>query len=686
MRLADRFQHAWNAFRNRDPTVEYREPYIGAVSSFRPDRTRLTKGNERTIVTAVLNRIALDCSAIQIEHVRLDENGRFVEVISSGLNNCLTLDANRDQTGRAFIHDTVLSMLDEGCVALVPVDTDVDLSKTGSFDILTMRTGKILEWYPNYVRVRVYNENSGEREDIFISKDAVAIVENPFHAILNEPNSTAQRLLRKLSLMDSVDEQAGSGKLDLLIQLPYTIKTDTRRDQAERRRKDIEMQLEGSRYGIAYIDSTEKVTQLNRSVENNILKSVEYLTNLLYSQLGITAEIMNGTADEKAMLNYSNRVIEPIMSAITDELKRKFLTKTARSQRQSIMFFRDPFRLVPVNDIAEIADKFTRNEIMTSNEIRQIIGMKPSSDPEADRLRNKNLNPQDSESLSEEEPPESDDENLIDDMTPDEYSEAFQALDDFDSQIDEIEEEFDEEIGDTDTDDEEELAEAEAEEGLLHYASPYYDPVKAHEYYMRTRELKGRRSTAGLNDSGKAAVKYVKEQLTAERKAKVKESKEQTNSAIDTLRTQKKAKVEEYKNEMSGKIESLRAKLKKMSKQEKAQKKEQIYEEIAKLREDNKAERTRLSEELKKASSDLRASHKETAAALKEEYDQKYEEELAKIKADSSMKKTKKSGKKKSSGSSKSKSSKSKKSGGIKYLPGKSRRQIAQEKYGTAGK
>lgn len=390
MGISDRLQHAWNAFMNRDPTYNYQD--LGNSYSIRPDRPRFTRGNERSIVTSVYNRIALDVSAISIQHVRLDDNGRFKEQMNTSLNSCLTLSANTDQTGRAFIQDAVMSMLDEGCVAIVPIDTTTDPDISDSYDILTMRTAKILDWYPNHVRIRVYNEKTGRQEETIVPKKMVAIVENPLYAVINEPNSTMQRLVRKLSLLDVTDEQTASGKLDLIIQLPYIIKTEARRQQAEERRKSIEMQLAGSKYGIAYTDGTERITQLNRSIENNLMKQIEYLTSMLYSQLGITQSILDGTADEKTMLNYYSRTIEPIISAIVDEMKRKFLTKTARSQHQSIAFFRDPFKLVPVNDIAEIADKFTRNEIMTSNEIRQIVGMKPSNDPKADKLINSNLN------------------------------------------------------------------------------------------------------------------------------------------------------------------------------------------------------------------------------------------------------------------------------------------------------
>jgi hypothetical protein len=402
MSFGSRLKHAWNAFTG-NIQMNYRD--LGMSYSYRADRPRMSRGNERSIVTSVYNRIALDVAALNVQHVRLDENGRFLSVIDDGLNNCLTLEANVDQTARSFIQDVVISMFDEGSVAIVPVDTTTDPNVSGSYDIQSLRVGQILDWYPQYIRTRVYNEQTGRKEDIVVPKSAVAIIENPLYAVINEPNSTMQRLIRKLNLLDVIDEQSGSGKLDLIIQLPYVIKTEARRQQAENRRKDIESQLSGSKYGIAYTDGTEHITQLNRSVNNNLMSQIEYLTSMLYSQLGITQSILDGTADEKTMLNYNNRTIEPIISAIVDEMKRKFLTQTARSQRQSISFFRDPFKLVPVNEIAEIADKFTRNEIMTSNEIRQVVGMKPSDDQRADELRNKNLSePSGSDQQSEEAP------------------------------------------------------------------------------------------------------------------------------------------------------------------------------------------------------------------------------------------------------------------------------------------
>lgn len=397
--LMNRLQHAWNAFRNnRDPTDDLKAIYgnpnpmtIGYASSSRPDRVRLTKGKERSIVTAIYNRIAVDTAAVKIQHVRVNENDRYKETIRSGLNECLTLNANTDQTGRQLIQDAVMSMFDEGCVALVPVDTDINPTLSGGYDVLSIRTAKVTQWYPDAVRVLLFNEKKGIKEEIVLPKSTVAIIENPFYAVMNEPSSTLQRLLRKLVLKDMIDENSGANQFNMVVQLPYTVKTDTRMAEAEKRRKKIEEQLVESKYGIAYIDATEKITQLNRPLENNLLDQIRDLTNQLYSQLGLTAEIINGTADEKAMLNYYNRVIEPILAALCDEMRRKFLTKTGRTQGQSIMYFQDHFKLVPVNNIADIADKFTRNEIMTANEIRSVIGMKPSDDPKADELRNSNM-------------------------------------------------------------------------------------------------------------------------------------------------------------------------------------------------------------------------------------------------------------------------------------------------------
>ena len=391
MGLTSRIQNAWNAFMNRSPT-NFRGWEYGMSYSNRPDRMRVISGNERTIINAIENKIAVDVAGIKIVHARLDDNDRFKEVIPSSLNYCMSTSANIDQTGRAFFQDVAMSLLDEGCIAVVPVDTDIDPDSTESYKILSMRVGKITQWFPYHVKVKLFNERMGRYDEVVLSKENVAIIENPFYAIMNEPNSTLKRLVRKLVLLDAIDEQSGSGKLNMIIQLPYVVKTEQQRTQAESRRKEIEMQLTQSKYGIAYADGTEKIVQLNRSLENNLLAQIEYLTSMLFSQLGITEEVLNGTADEKTMLNYNNRIIEPIVSAITDEFERKFLTQTARSQHQAIMFFREPFKLVPVNDLAEIADKFTRNAILSSNEMRGLIGFKPVDDPKADELRNKNLN------------------------------------------------------------------------------------------------------------------------------------------------------------------------------------------------------------------------------------------------------------------------------------------------------
>lgn len=419
MNIGSRLKHAWNAFLNRDPP---RRGYYGGGYSYRPDRMRYSRGSERTIINAICNRIALDAASITINHVRLDENNRFDEIIDSGLNYCLTEEANTDQTGRGLIQDIVMTFLEEGVAAVVPEKTDFDPRYSNSYEIYSMRVGVPVEWYPNHVRVRMFNELTGQREEITFPKKMVALIENPFYSVMNAPNSTMQQLVRKLTLLDVVDEQAGSGKLDMIIQLPYVIKSQSRREQAEQRRSDIEKQLSGSKYGIAYTDGTERIVQLNRSLENNILKSIEYLMNMVYSQLGVTQEILNGTADEKTMNNYMNRIIEPVVSAIADEFKRKFLTKTARTQGQSIMFFRDPFRLAPVSMIAEMADKFTRNEIMTPNEFRQMIGMKPSKDPKSDQLANRNIAQADAEM------PVQGEENYADEQGYDDYADQQEGV------------------------------------------------------------------------------------------------------------------------------------------------------------------------------------------------------------------------------------------------------------------
>ena len=647
MGFIDRLQHGWNAFMNKDPTRNYYD--TGPGYSYRPDRPRLTRGNERTIVTSIFNRIALDVASLNITHCKVDENGRYVSSIDSSLNNCLNLEANLDQTGRAFIQDVVISMFDEGCVAVVPVDTSIDPEVSGSYNVESMRTGKILEWYPKHVKVRVYNENTGIKEDIKLPKSSVSIIENPLFAVVNEPNSTLQRLMRKLALLDVVDEQTSAGKLDMIIQLPYTIKSEARRTQAEARRKDIEMQLTNTKYGIAYVDATEKITQLNRPLENNLMKQIEYLTNMLYSQLGITQTILDGTADEQTLLNYHSRTIEPIASAIVDEMKRKFLTKTARTQKQTITFFRDPFKLVPVNNIADIADKFTRNEVLTSNEIRQIIGFKPSSDPKADELRNSNLNHPDENGNQGQKQGQGLPEQL--NQGNGEYEQAMGDLDELDAQLDDLESSL-------------------PDESLKHYASPYYDPVKAHEYYMKNRELKGensRKSTAGLNDEGKAVARYVKNQLDTERKSKVDAHNNQTQAQIDvkknnmdsTINAKKKnmiASIESHKTQTKEKIEKLREELKGMSMDDWNKYAERIQSEIAKLRESNDTIRAKLQAEYssesanlrtayKNDSTNLRSAHKIETARLSKEYEEKYKSELDKLKSDAKYIKVPKSSK-----------------------------------------
>lgn len=429
--LTTRLKHAWNAFNGRNH--EAPETPVGSVATYgyhKPDRLRLRVSNERSIVSSVYTRISVDVSAQPIRHVRLDENKRYKEDIDSGLNYCLTMEPNLDQGPRAFIQDAVLTLFDKGTIAIVPIETSINPDVTGGFDIRNLRVGEITDWYPEHVRVNVYNEKLGKREDLVLGKRYVAIVENPLYSVMNEPNSTLQRLITKLNLLDQVDAQSSSGKLDLIIQLPYTIKSEARRQQAQQRREDIEFQLKGSQYGIAYADATEKITQLNRPAENNLLKQVEYLTELLYSQLGLTEEVMNGTADEKAMLNYMNRTIEPILDAIVQSMRRSFLTKTAQTQGQTIMVFTNPFRLVPINDMAEIADKFTRNEILTSNEVRQILGIKPANDPKADKLQNSNM-PQAEEATGEVEP-----------QVDEEAEQAHSALDEAEQTIDQALKEF----------------------------------------------------------------------------------------------------------------------------------------------------------------------------------------------------------------------------------------------------
>lgn len=607
MALMSRFSTAFRAFFGREPTTTNRNPYTSSGYAYRPDRLRLSRGNERSIITAIYNRIAIDAAAIDIRHVRLDSSGRYIEDIQSPLQNCLTLEANLDQSAREFRQDVYMSMMDEGCVAIVPILTDKDPDE-GTFEIYTMRTGKITEWFPKDVRVKVYNEDVGRQEENTTSKLNVAIIENPLYAVMNEHNSTMQRLARKLLLLDVVDEQTSSGKLDLIIQLPYVIKTTGKKEQAMERRTELENQLTNSKYGIGYTDGSEKITQLNRPIENNLMTQIEYLIKMAYSQLGITTSIMDGTADEATMLNYYNRTIEPFVAAVVDNTKRKFLSQTARTRLESIVFFRDPFKLVPINSLAEIADKFSRNAIVSTNEFRQVIGMKPSKDPKADELSNKNISEPAQTSKTELPVAEKQaigtqtDTPVINTgpITLEEFLSSINSLDSFDNELSLLEEDM-------------------ANDDVKHYSSELYDPVKAHEYYEKTKELKGRTSTSGLNETGKAAAKYVKEQLKTEKKTKVEAEKISVKQEIESFKTQMQAKIDSIKNV-----------LKNMSTENKALYREDIKIEIAALRDDNAQMRVSLQEEFKC-----------TKADLKEVYDEKYVQELSKIKDTSSMVKKK---------------------------------------------
>lgn len=611
--LGSRLKNAWNVFMNRDPTKEFQNG--GEVSYYRPDRPRLTRGNERSIVTSVINRIAMDAAAINIRHAQLDGSQRYLRDMDSGLNRCLNLEANVDQTGRALRQDIYMSMMDEGCVAVVPVETNDDPDETDGYEILSLRTGKITAWMPQHVRVRLYDERTGKREEVTVPKKTVAIVENPLYAVMNEPNSTMQRLMRKLALLDVIDEQNSSGKLDLIIQLPYVIKTEAKRQQAENRRKDIEQQLAGSKYGIAYTDGTEKITQLNRSLENNLMAQIEYLTSMLYSQLGITKEIMDGTATEEVMLNYNNRTIEPLVSAVADEMKRKFLTKTARTQGKSVVFFRDPFKLVPVGKLAETADKFTRNEIMTSNEFRQVIGLKPSSDPKADQLRNSNLNQAEPGTEGE---------------SQEDLQARLQELDEADADLNDME-------ADLAHSDEE----TEEEDELSHYASPYYDPVKAHEYYMKTRELKGRKtSTAGLNDEGKGAATYVKGQIEGERKLRTEAANTTRRQNLESATEKARTAINTGAASTRRKVNDLRHKLSRMSKAEKLLNKGRIQSEIDTLREENSRERRQIQVQLQNYGKVENLKYQNEAKRLSNWAEETYDEQLGKIQGEKSFQKT----------------------------------------------
>lgn len=653
--FGERLKHAWNVFKNRDPTDLWQD--VGVSSFYRPDRLRMRYGGEKTIINSIYNRIATDAAAIHIQHARLDENGRFVETIRSGLNNCLTVEANIDQSGRAFIQDAVLTMLDEGVIALVPVETTFNPDATKSYDINTMRVGKIVEWYPQHVKVNLYNEATGQREDILVPKKTAAIVENPFYAVMNDQNSTMQRLIRKLSLLDAVDEQSSAGKLDMIIQLPYAIKTELQKKQADNRRDMIEKQLAGSKYGIAYSDATEKIIQLNRPLENNLLSQIEFLTKTALSQLGMDESILNCTADEKTMLRYYDGIVEPIVAALCDNMKRTFLTKTARTQNQSIIYWRDPFKLVPVTDLAGIANAFTRNEILTSNEIRSLIGMKPSDEPSADELRNKNLYDESAEGAVETaataelpEPGTKEWRSMVGSMSEEEYLEFVKNADEIDEMLDDLEDELNGTV----------------KHGAL--GEYTYDASDAqskynHEYYEAHKQLKSRRSTSGLNEAGREQAWLTKERLTDERKKLIDDHKSQRDINIDNNNEARQRTIEannetrkqllsEQQNYTKTRIEQIRAILKQMSPERKKLEKDWMQAEIDQLREQNKKQKeairedfkgrnTSIREETKTKNTELREDHKKYSKETKEKYDNMYLEELDRIKADPKFQKYK---------------------------------------------
>ncbi len=537
MKLTDRLSHAWNAFQNKDPTPNSVQVLERGYFT-RPDRRRLSIGADHTIISAIYNRIAIDVSAIDIEHVKVDENENFVEKVKdSSLNYIFSTEANIDQTSREFIRDAVLSMFDEGCVALVPTDTNTVPKITGAFEIEAIRTGKITQWYPESVEVEVYNQKTGEKEKVRMPKRTVAIIENPLYTVMNSENSTLRRLIRKLALLDQVDEQSSSGKLDLIIQLPYIIKSEARKKQAEQRRSEIEDQLTNSKYGIAYTDGTEKIVQLGHPVENNLLTQIEYLTKVLYSQLGLTEAVFNGTAGESEMKNYYSRTIEPIISAITEECQRKFLTKTARSQNHRIMFFIDPFKLVPIKDLADLSNSLSRNEIVTANEIRSVIGFKPSDDPRADQLINSNVNPNDGGMGYEQYP-----------MDYGQFAdEQYGQMEDIDSQLEEMRNMY-----------HSALAHTGANEPPGGYSSKYYDPEKAHEYYERTKKLTGRRSNKGLNEEGIAAAEYMRKQVDEQEAKELGTRRDEATRKIEDLDKNLESTVESISNNLSSALEAAR--------------------------------------------------------------------------------------------------------------------------------
>lgn len=638
--LRERFKHAWNVFKNRDPT-EYYNKELGVSSWYRPDRIPMLRGGERTIVNSIYTRISADAAAVHIVHAKLDENGRFTETVDSGLNNCLTVEANIDQSGRAFIQDAVMTMLDVGVIALVPVDTEDD-PDDGSFDIFTMRVGRIVEWYPEYVKVNVYNDRTGLREDVTVHKKTAAIIENPFYPIMNDQNSTMQRLIRKLSLLDAVDEENSSAKMNLIIQLPYSIKTELQRRQAEERRTAIENQLNKSKYGIAYSDATEKIVQLNRPLENNLLDQVKYLTENVLAQLGLDVSILNCTADEVTMLRYYDGIVEPIVAALCDGMKRTFLTKNARSRHQSVIYYRDPFKLVPVSQLANLANAFTRNEIMTSNEIRQVIGMKPSDEPAADELRNKNLYPDGTEISDVNEPlPElgmDDMEGIASAMTDEDYKKFMQNADEIDAMLDDLESELNNDNPESEPNDDE----------VKHYGigqTSYdaSDPTSKynHEYYEAHKQLSKRRSTGGLNEAGREAAWLAKERLNDERKAKVEAHKEERDRNIEANNEEKKAILLEKQEDLKDRIDAIRSILKQMSPERKKEEKERWQSEIDSMRAYNKYQKESIRAHYNEKNKALREEHKTFTKETKEKYDQMYIDELDRIKNDPKFQKYK---------------------------------------------
>jgi predicted RNase H-like HicB family nuclease len=620
MNFFDRLSHAWNAFQNKDPTPSYES----AGYYNRPDRHKLRMGNDNTIITAIYNRIAIDVSAIDIEHVRVDENENFVEKIKdSSLNYIFSTEANIDQNSRDFIRDVVLSMFDEGYVALVPIDTDVKPNITGAFDIHTLRTGKIITWYGDSVDVEVYNEKKCIKETVRVLKRSTAIIENPLYSVMNEPNSTLRRLVRKLALLDQVDEQSSSGKLDLIIQLPYIIKSEARKKQAEQRRQEIEDQLTGTKYGIAYTDGTEKVVQLGHPIENNLLKQIEYLTTLLYSQLGLTEAVFNGTAKEEEMLNYYNRTIEPIISAITEECQRKFLTKTARAQRQRITFFRDPFKLVPITQLADLSNSLSRNEVITSNELRAVLGFKPSSDPRADQLINSNINTAEGGAPAGQMP-------MMDDQS-------------FAQQQEMMTNNIDMYLNQMDSMAQSELSHTGENKPAGGYASKYYDPEKAHEYYEKTKRLKGRRSNKGLNEEGIAAAEYMRNQIDTQHQkeldAKTQETQdyltkqdEDLESTVTNIKAGLEQALEDLRNSTEKNLESSRNKLKTVidnATQRTMAQAQQLYEKISNT--DNEAAKRGFRNQIEQL--------RDANAKIKDSLTEGFAEDYAKTQTDAASKK-----------------------------------------------